>query len=145
MNEDKEEDQEDVSIGLEVPLAVLAGSFFGLGGVYLKKTMGLIDTALNQAFNPVSLGHWNIILSSVVFWLAAILTLTGIGLWVVALHEGRVTIVGPIVGGFIVFLPVICGLFGIIIEKEPFSLKKAIGILTITIGSMGLARKGEPE
>lgn len=142
---DKEDDQEEIPIGLEVPLAVLAGSFFGLGGVYLKKTMGLIETVLNQSFNPISLGHWNIMFSSLVFWVAAILTITGIALWVVALHEGRVTIVGPIVGGFIVFIPVICGLFGIIIEEEPFSLKKAIGILAITIGSMGLARKEEPE
>ncbi len=142
---DEEDNQEEIPIGLEVPLAVLAGSFFGLGGVYLKKTMGLIETALNQSFNPISLGHWNIMFSSLIFWVAAILTFTGIALWVVALHEGRVTIVGPIVGGFIVFLPVICGLLGIIIEKEPFSLKKAIGILTITIGSMGLARKEEPE
>lgn len=143
---DEEEDsQEEISTALEVPLAILAGSFFGLGGVYLKKTMGLIESALNQSFNPISWGHWNIMFSSLVFWAAAILTITGIALWVVALHEGRVTIVGPIVGGFIVFVPVICGLFGIIIEEEPFSLKKAIGILTITIGSMGLSRKGEPE
>lgn len=125
----------------EVLLAVAAGSFYGLGGVFLKKTMTLIETSTSQAFNPLVWGHWNILFTSLTFWATAILFLSGIVLWVWALHKGRVTIIGPIGGGFIVLIPVICGLFGVIIQEEPMFWKKAIGIITITIGSMGLARR----
>lgn len=134
-----EEDQEG-SIGLEVPLASIGGALYGLFGVYLKKTMGLIE---GGNFNPASGAHWGTILSSSVFWIAVIVGILGLVAWVVGLHVGRVSIVGPIVGGFMVFVPVICGFFGIIIPQEEITTKKVIGILAITVGSMGLAAKGE--
>lgn len=140
MNDEKE-NQKVFSIGLEVPLSVLAGSFFGFGSVFLKKAMSSINNGLGLIFNPLSWAHWNFMISSIVFWISLILIMTGLGFWVLALHKGKVSIVGPIVGGFVVFAAVISGMFGIVIDQEPFSLKKAIGILAITIGSMGLARK----
>ncbi len=138
----EKENNQRKSLALEVPLACLAGIFFGLGqGVLLKRIMDVVALETGQAFNPTLWSHWSFILSSSMFWAAIISLLIGIVLWVVALHIGRVSIVGPVVGGFIVFIPVIFGLTGIIIEPEPFSVEKAIGIVTITIGSMGLARK----
>lgn len=137
-----ENENEDVSVGISVPVAAAAGSFFGLGGVLMKKTMTMVELSTGQIFNPLVWGHWSLLFSSLLFWGLVIFTVSGLVMWIWALNVGRVTIVGPIVGGFIVFVPVICGLFGFIIEPEPFSLKKAIGIITITVGSMGLARRG---
>jgi|GEM_PF-3522367 len=133
-------EEKEGSIGLEVPLAAIGGALYGLFGVYLKKTMGLIE---GGNFNPASGVHWGTILSSGVFWVAVIVGILGLVAWIVALHVGRVSIVGPIVGGFIVFVPVVCGFLGIIIPQEEITFKKVIGILAITAGSMGLAAKGE--
>ncbi len=124
---------------MEVPLAAIGGALYGLFGVYLKKTMELIG----EGFNPTSGAHWGTILSSGVFWLAVVVGILGLVAWIAGLHIGRVSIVGPIVGGFIVFVPVVCGFLGIIIPQEEITTKKVIGILAITAGSMGLAAKGE--
>ncbi len=127
----KEEEQEDDSIGIEIPLAAAAGVLYGIGAIFLKQATGTTG-----GFNIFSGGQWTTLLGSPAFLGVIIANALGLLVWFWALSEGRVAVVGPFMSGFMVLIPVIVGLayFG-----ESLSIMKGVGILAITVGGMALS------
>lgn len=124
---------EELSVGIEIPLAAIAGCLFGVGAIFMKMATGPAGT-----FQVSSAEAWMALLTNLAFWIMVVANAGGLITWFWALSEGRVAVVGPFMSGFMVMIPVIVGLtyFG-----EALTLTKGIGILTITIGGMFLSRR----
>lgn len=133
----KEEEQEDDSIGIEIPLAGAAGVLFGIGAIFLEQATGTTGT-----FNIFAGGEWTTLLGTPAFWGVIIANAIGLVVWFWALSEGRVAVVGPFMSGFMVMIPVIVAIVYFGESLNPLKLKgqlKLIGIITITAGGMILS------
>lgn len=121
------------STRLAILLAVTAGILFGFRAVFMKsitQTIGVFDLLSGE--------NWATFLNSLSFMAIMVSQTGGIIALAGALRIGRVSIVGPVTMGFVLFVPVVLGLtyFG-----ETLNLCKAIGILMISVGSIGLAKR----
>ncbi len=139
MSEDnlKEEEQEDSSIGIEIPLAAVAGLLFGIGAIFLERATQIVGT-----FDVFAWSQWMALLGTPATWGVIIANSIGIVVWFWALTEGRVAVVGPFMSGFMVLVPVIVGIvyFGEFLNL--FEIKgqlKLVGIIAITVGGMILS------
>lgn len=121
------------STRVAILLAVTAGVLFGFRAVFIESITQTIGV-----FDLLSPEDWVVFLKSLSFVAIMVSQTGGIIALVGALRTGRVSIVGPVTMGFVLFVPVLLGLtyFG-----ESLDLFKAIGILMIGVGSIGLAKR----
>jgi len=113
-----------------IPLlnAVVAGVLLG-GTTFIGKIVLFEGITVELSF------FLGLILNPLV-WLAAVTGIGGFLLFQRTLHQGRVSLVPSIVGGFAVVVPVLLALFFL---GEAISLFKGIGIALIVVATLGLA------
>lgn len=113
--------------------AILAGSLFGCGAIFMK-----LATAGIGSLTLLSAADWISLLTNRYFWLLLLVNFAGLLAWLKSLQEGKVTIVGPIVGGFIISVTVFSGItfFG-----ETLTPMRCVGIIAIMAGALGLSRR----
>jgi|GEM_PF-2842508 len=117
----------------ELPLAIITGLLFGLGGVFTKTAVQGIEI-----FNIFSIENWIALIINPAFIGMVFTSIVGMITWFWALSKGRASIVTPVISGFMVMVPVILGLT---IFSEPLSTIKLIGIILVTVGNLVLGSK----
>lgn len=117
----------------KIPLGAISGIFFGLGAVLMKMAVSKVGY-----LGLFTWGEWIALIKSLPFWLMLVTNLLGLFFWFWALSRRRVSVVGPLMAGFMILIPIIVGItyFG-----ESLSLMKIGGILILTTSSVLLMRK----